>query len=331
MKGQTAFSDMENASRKRAAKRDAFLREADAAVPRDALVEPVGPCRLEGRRGRRPTGTGRMLRMRFPQLRPRPSAGRRGCGPRFAGVLRPHGRVLRRRRPRSRRDRPPRVPQARRIAWAGPGDARMRERRPRAEGRHDAGRPHLRRNVRRGSELDHRRRGRTRPRDAPRQEGQEPALRPQGPRRRRRGRRTGPFRRGRARKRFRRRHGACARARRRHLPLRRLGARGRRRAPRGRRRRGPLGHRADNRPQAPGRQRARRRLLRRARHRAPKGIRAREGRASLPHREAAVRVGGDPLPGHGWKRDPTCALFALANAAMRGRAGRPELPPASPA
>lgn len=39
MDRQTTFSDIESAARRRTTKRDAFLREMDASVPWDALVD----------------------------------------------------------------------------------------------------------------------------------------------------------------------------------------------------------------------------------------------------------------------------------------------------
>lgn len=65
---QTTFSDIENSSRKRITKRDAFLREMDAAIPWDALVKLVKPYYFEGKKGRKPVGIERMLRMYFLQL-----------------------------------------------------------------------------------------------------------------------------------------------------------------------------------------------------------------------------------------------------------------------
>lgn len=68
MDRQTTFSDIESAGRRRITKRDAFLREMDACIPWDALVELIRPCYYEGRRGRKPVGIERMLRMYFLQL-----------------------------------------------------------------------------------------------------------------------------------------------------------------------------------------------------------------------------------------------------------------------
>ena len=68
MDKQTTFSDIESSSRKRITKRDAFLREMDAAIPWDALVKLVRPHYFEGKRGRRPVGIEKMLRMYFLQL-----------------------------------------------------------------------------------------------------------------------------------------------------------------------------------------------------------------------------------------------------------------------
>ena len=68
MARQTTFSDIENASRRRTTKRDEFLRRMDEAVPWAALVSVVKPHYFEGRRGRKPVGIERMLRMYFLQL-----------------------------------------------------------------------------------------------------------------------------------------------------------------------------------------------------------------------------------------------------------------------
>lgn len=68
MDKQTTFSDIENSSRKRITKRDAFLREMDAAIPWNELVELVKPYYFEGKRGRKPVGIEKMLRMYFLQL-----------------------------------------------------------------------------------------------------------------------------------------------------------------------------------------------------------------------------------------------------------------------
>ena len=69
MARQTTFSDIESASRRRTTKRDEFLRRMDAAIPWAALVELVKPHYFAGKRGRKPVGIERMLRMRFLQLR----------------------------------------------------------------------------------------------------------------------------------------------------------------------------------------------------------------------------------------------------------------------
>lgn len=68
MERRTTFADIQSAGRKRAAKRDLFLREMDAAIPWDALEEIVKPRCYAGKRGRRPVGIQRMLRMHFLQL-----------------------------------------------------------------------------------------------------------------------------------------------------------------------------------------------------------------------------------------------------------------------
>ena len=68
MDRQTTFADIEDASRKRATKREAFLEAMDAAVPWGELVAVVEPFYYPGRRGRRPMGVEKMLRMYFLQL-----------------------------------------------------------------------------------------------------------------------------------------------------------------------------------------------------------------------------------------------------------------------
>ncbi len=68
MDRQTTFADIENASRKRITKRDAFLREMDAAMPWSDFVNIVKPHYFEGKRGRKPVGIEKMLRMYFLQL-----------------------------------------------------------------------------------------------------------------------------------------------------------------------------------------------------------------------------------------------------------------------
>ena len=68
MDRQTTFADIEDASRKRATRREAFLEAMDAAVPWAELVAAVEPFYYPGRRGRRPMGVERMLRMYFLQL-----------------------------------------------------------------------------------------------------------------------------------------------------------------------------------------------------------------------------------------------------------------------
>lgn len=68
MDRQTTFADIEDASRKRATKREAFLEAMDAAVPWGELVAAVEPFYYPGRRGRRPMGVEKMLRMYFLQL-----------------------------------------------------------------------------------------------------------------------------------------------------------------------------------------------------------------------------------------------------------------------
>lgn len=68
MDRQTTFADIEDASRKRATKREAFLDAMDAAIPWDELVAAVVPFYYPGKRGRRPIGAEKMLRMYFLQL-----------------------------------------------------------------------------------------------------------------------------------------------------------------------------------------------------------------------------------------------------------------------
>ena len=69
MDRQTTFADIEDSSRRRSAKREAFLEAMDAAIPRGELVAAAEPFRYPVKRGRRPIGAGRMLRMCFLQLR----------------------------------------------------------------------------------------------------------------------------------------------------------------------------------------------------------------------------------------------------------------------
>lgn len=68
MERQTTFADIQSMGRRRATKRDLFLREMDQAIPRAALVDIVKPHYYPGKRGRRPVGIERMLRMYFLQL-----------------------------------------------------------------------------------------------------------------------------------------------------------------------------------------------------------------------------------------------------------------------
>lgn len=65
---QTTFEDIEIASRRRTTRKEAFLSQMDAAIPWRELVELVRPHYYEGRRGRKPIGIERMLRMYFLQL-----------------------------------------------------------------------------------------------------------------------------------------------------------------------------------------------------------------------------------------------------------------------
>ena len=68
MARQTTFSDIEDASRRRTTKREIFLRQMDEAIPWNDLVTLIKPYYYEGKRGRRPMGIERMLRMYFLQL-----------------------------------------------------------------------------------------------------------------------------------------------------------------------------------------------------------------------------------------------------------------------
>ena len=68
MDRQTTFADIEDASRKRATRREAFLEAMDAAVPWAELVAAVEPFYYPGKRGRKPMGVEKMLRMYFLQL-----------------------------------------------------------------------------------------------------------------------------------------------------------------------------------------------------------------------------------------------------------------------
>lgn len=70
MDRQTTFADIEDSSRRRSAKREAFLEAMGAAIPRGELVAAAEPFRYPVKRGRRPIGAGRMLRMCFLQLPP---------------------------------------------------------------------------------------------------------------------------------------------------------------------------------------------------------------------------------------------------------------------
>ncbi|WP_165046368.1 IS5 family transposase [Adlercreutzia sp. ZJ138] len=68
MDRQITFADIQNASRKRVTKREEFLRQMDKAIPWEALVALVKPYYFEGKRGRKPMGIEKMLRMYFLQL-----------------------------------------------------------------------------------------------------------------------------------------------------------------------------------------------------------------------------------------------------------------------
>lgn len=68
MNRQTTFADIEDSSRRRATKREAFLERMDGAIPWADLVDAVEPHYYPGKRGRRPVGVEKMLRMYFLQL-----------------------------------------------------------------------------------------------------------------------------------------------------------------------------------------------------------------------------------------------------------------------
>lgn len=68
MERQTTFADIQSMGRRRATKRDLFLREMAQAIPWAALVDIVKPHYYPGKRGRRPAGIERMPRMYFLQL-----------------------------------------------------------------------------------------------------------------------------------------------------------------------------------------------------------------------------------------------------------------------
>ena len=68
MNGQQSFMDIEYTSRKRATKREVFLKRMNAIVPWDEWVEIVKPYYPSGKRGRRPKEIEQMLRMVMLQM-----------------------------------------------------------------------------------------------------------------------------------------------------------------------------------------------------------------------------------------------------------------------
>ena len=68
MNGQQSFTDIEYTNRKRATKREVFLKRMDAIVPWDEWVEIVKPYYPSGKRGRRPKEIEQMLRMVMLQM-----------------------------------------------------------------------------------------------------------------------------------------------------------------------------------------------------------------------------------------------------------------------
>ena len=68
MDRQTTFADVEESSRIRSTKREAFLERMDGAIPWAELVDAVEPFYYPGKRGLRPIGAEKMLRMYFLQL-----------------------------------------------------------------------------------------------------------------------------------------------------------------------------------------------------------------------------------------------------------------------
>ncbi|WP_297155104.1 hypothetical protein [uncultured Ellagibacter sp.] len=69
MDRQTTIADTEDSSLRRSTKREAFLEAMDAAIPWGELVAAaVEPFYYPGKRGRRPMGVEKMLRMYFLQL-----------------------------------------------------------------------------------------------------------------------------------------------------------------------------------------------------------------------------------------------------------------------
>lgn len=68
MNGQQSFTDIEYTNRKRATKREVFLKRMNAIVPWDEWVEIVKPYYPSGKRGRRPKEIEQMLRMVMLQM-----------------------------------------------------------------------------------------------------------------------------------------------------------------------------------------------------------------------------------------------------------------------
>lgn len=68
MNGQQSFTDIEYTNRKRATKREVFLKRMNAIVPWDEWVEIVKPYYPSGKRGRQPKEIEQMLRMVMLQM-----------------------------------------------------------------------------------------------------------------------------------------------------------------------------------------------------------------------------------------------------------------------
>ena len=60
---QMGFSELEFAAKKKRTRRERFLDQIEAATPWALLVEQIEPFYPKGKRGRRPIGSERMLRM----------------------------------------------------------------------------------------------------------------------------------------------------------------------------------------------------------------------------------------------------------------------------
>lgn len=63
-----SFADLESAGQRRRSRREEFLGAMDAIVPWAEWVALIAPHDPDGRRGRRPFGCERMLRMYLPQV-----------------------------------------------------------------------------------------------------------------------------------------------------------------------------------------------------------------------------------------------------------------------